>query len=107
MQPAPQRAVWAAANAGDVAALQAALSAGGSTEEADRNGVSALAQAACKGHTQAVDTLLRASAVVNSKNKVGNVCRNVRNVWNIACAVDNITPDKSNGPTYLRDLIAK
>ena len=69
-RPARKGAVWAAADAGDAAALQAALSAGGSTEEAESDGVSALAQAARKGHFEAVVTLLSAGAKVDSERKV-------------------------------------
>ena len=72
-RPAPLGAVWAAADAGNASALQAAISAGGSTEEADGEGDSALARAANKGHLDAVFTLLSAGAKLDSNNEVCGV----------------------------------
>jgi len=84
-------AVWRAANAGDAAALEAALAAGGSTEEADAvrrhlephlSHTVTLRSVAChrtkllsvcasrRGHVEAVRILLAAGADVTAKGKV-------------------------------------
>lgn len=55
-------AVLAAAQAGDAAALQLALAKGGSTEETDDAGLTALAWAAYSGHATLVRMLLAAGA---------------------------------------------
>ena len=89
-RPAPQGAIWAAANLGNVAALQAALSAGGSTEEADGKDVSALTRAAYKGHLEAVFTLLCAGAKVDSRSQV---CDVLYEVGRDAPTVEYLTPD--------------
>ena len=83
-------AVWRAACAGDAAAVEAALAAGGSTEEADgvrrqcirtpshsyhiaplfSQGDTALVSASLQGHAEAVRILLAAGADVNAKWRV-------------------------------------
>jgi len=89
-EKAGKGAVWRAACSGDAAALEAALSAGGSTEETDgvrmncsplsqlhHDCISGLSQtetafgwASYKGHVEAVRILLAAGAEVNDKERV-------------------------------------
>lgn len=63
-------AVWEAAAAGNVPALQAALDLGGSTEEADDSGLTAVIVAAERGHADVVRVLVGAGARVAARTSV-------------------------------------
>lgn len=67
------KALWAAAQSGDVAGIQAALAAGADIEGIDfsenRNGRRALNYAALNNHAAAIEALLAAGANIESQNR--------------------------------------